>query len=385
MEKRNRTKKSTKKGDKSHNSGNLSESENANENDTSSVLVLIIQCETKACDQNIANLKWIFSDHYFTVQVCSVDPPTSLPTTRGTRQSISPQQYIENHIMQKALIYASKGPYINNADGVITPQYWWNKLPCILIKDSSISNLTPTGNIYQPPRSSTQPSSQTTTHPKTVPFETHSENTDSSLSNSDPKDSHNSTSKGQDSNIHHEISDFKPEVNIIETSEKTDSQIGGMKNRIKTALADAPNADIYFLCKWQDMCHKHKDITESIDNGSQLKWSIHPTASQAIMYTPKSREHFIELLSSTTSPIIPYSSILNNEIQSGRVLATVFVPNIIDFDISLSTSNQDYLKLNECAPVQTSTYPTSASPLIWFIVLLILIILVAWTLIQMIP
>lgn len=299
--------------------------------DTGSVLVLILQCETKICDQNILNLKWIFSDHYFTVQVCAIDPPEIPANTRLTRD-----QYIENYNMKKALVYASNGPYITNTNMEIEPQYWWTKLPCIIIKDSSVSNITPGGEI--------------------------------SLSSSNNP----MTTNGDGVNV----LDIKSNI--------SDAQIvGGIKNRIKTALQKASDADLYFLCKWQDMCDKHKNVEgiDSIDHGSTLKWSVHPSATQAIMYTPTSRDYFTNLLSNTN---MSYSSLLNHEIENGNILATVFMPNIIDFDSSLATSNQDYLKLNECAPVQTTT-SSSFTPLIWFIVLVVIILLIAWSLMQLGP
>lgn len=277
------------------------------------VLVIIIQCETKSCDQNIINLKWVFSDPYFTVQVCAVDPPPPIPSTSTLTQS----QYNENYCMRKALTYAAEGPYI---DG--TPQYWWTKIPVIIVKDSSVSNITPSG-----------------------------------ITNFVHKD-------------------------------PLDDIIGGMKKRISVALDKAKQADLFFLCKWNDLCNKYTDVsgvTGSIDKGSTLKWSIQPTATQAIMYTPSSRDYIANALVSAS---VGMSDLLNSNIQQGNLLATVFVPNIIDFDIEVATSSSDYLKLNECDPASattTTSTTSSAASLIWFAVIVILVFLVAWALIQLGP
>lgn len=289
--------------------------------DDASVLVIILQCETKPCDDNINELKYVFSNPYFIVQVCAVDLPSNIPVNK----TLTKTQYTENYFMRKALTYAAEGPYLHNSQGNLEPQAWWNDLPVIIVKDSSVSNLMPVGVIDE----------------------------------------------------NYEVPTFK--MNDI-----SNSIVGGMKRRISTALDKARQADLFFLCKWHDACNKYIDIeTGGTNYGSTLKWSLQPTATQAIMYTPSSRDYIIETL---VSGIIPLSDILNTNIAKGKLLATVFVPNIIDYDISLATSNKDYNKLNECAPVEESTTTnTGVATFVWLAIVVILIILVAWVLIQLGP
>jgi len=300
--------------------------------DSASVLVIILQCESKSCDNNIVNLKWVFSDPYFTVQVCAVDSPPNVPVSKTITQA----QYQENYCMRKALTYAAEGPYITNSQGVIEAQFWWSKIPVIIVKDSSVSNITPTGKTD-------------------IACSTRSSSGTLDMTNVDHKKNH-------DDNI-----------------------IGGMKRRIKVALNKARQADLFYLCKWYDACDKYVDVTGvgNIDHSSTLKWSVQPTSTQAIMYTPSSRDHVRESLVGAT---VPLSDFLNNNIAQGNLLATVFVPNIIDFDIDLATSNNDYAKLNECAPVTTDSDTTSsAASFIWFALIVTLVIIVAWALIQLGP
>jgi hypothetical protein len=283
--------------------------------DDASVLVIILQVGTKSCDDNITNLKWIFSDPYFTVQLCAVEPPPDIPTTT----TLSQQDYINNYTMRKALTYAAEGPYVVNSQGVSEPQYHWTNLPAIIVQDTSVSNITPAGT-----------TDVTHTNP-------------------------------------------------------ADDVIGGMKNRISVALDKARQADLYFLCVWNDACDKYVDVNNvgSIDHGSTIKWTIQPTSTQAIMYLPATRDYIREALVTAT---VNLSTLLNTEISQGQLLATAFVPNIIDFDITIATSNSDYAKLNQCAAVSTSSTSTSnASSFIWFIVVVIIVILVAWALIQIGP
>lgn len=290
--------------------------EDEQESDNASVLVIILQGETRQCDDNITNLKWTFSDPYFIVQVCAVDPPSDiiLPKT------LTYDQYIENYTMRKVLTYAAEGPYLVNSQGVMEPQSWWNNLPVIIVKDSSISNISAMG-----------------------------------------------------------VTNFKS------FDDAEDIIIGGIKHRIKIALDKAKHADLFFLCKWNDACNKYIDVegVSNVDHGSMLKWSVQPTATQAIMYTPSSRDYVRESL---TTSIIALSNLLNSNIDKGKLMATVFVPNIIDFDIDLATSNDDYVKLNECAPVQTvSTTSSNTAAIVWLGIVILLIVLVAWFLIQSAP
>ncbi len=242
------------------------------------VLVIILQCETKPCDTNIATISKCFSDPYFQVQVCAVETPGNINN-------------LENYYLRKALTYAAEGPYTKE----LTPLKQWSHLPCLIIKDSSISNI------------------------------------------SDPKI---------------------------------------MKLRVQTAIDTVQQADLFFLCKWNDTCDKYTDVSSD----KQLKWTLQPTATQAILFRPNGRDLIKTELETST---LAAADVINSQIVKKKVMATVFVPNIIDFDIDLATSAADYYKLNECA-VQTTatTNSTSSSAIIWFFVLLFIILLVAWTMIQ---
>lgn len=269
----------------------------SNFDDKAKVLVIILQCETKACDSNIRNLKWLFSDPYFIVQICSVDVPDDIPINKN----LPYLQYVQNYRMRKALVYAAEGPYISNKT-----QGWWKNIPCIIIKDSSVSTLSFYGD--------------------------------------------NSTS-------------------LV------------MKKRIQMAISKGEKADLFFLCKWNDACSKYINVTEPTDetHDGSLKWSMQPTATQAIMYTPSSRDYVKETLTTTE---IPLGELLNHHISIAKLSAIVFLPNIIDFDADLSTSDDDYVKLNECAPDCTvSDNNMTTMTYIWLGVMILLAIIVAWILI----
>jgi hypothetical protein len=267
--------------------------------DDASVLVIILQSEATPHTENINNLKWFFSDPYFTVQVCRVDPPGQIVAGKNLNTS----QYLENYYMRKALAYAGEGPYINGSDNKISPQRWWTKLPCIIVKDNSISNLIP------------------------------------------------STRKLSSRNF-----------------------LGGIKKRIKTALERAKEADLFFLCKWDDNCEIYKNSNLS------PKRSNLSTSTQAIMYTPLSRDFIRDSLMKVKLPLSDY---LNLNISEGNLLATVFVPSIIDFDMNLITPPQNYETMNEHLSPQLSQPVTTTA--VWLIIVIVFIALIIWAVLQLMP
>lgn len=267
---------------------NLKNESSGGFDDDNSVLVIILKCETRKCDKNIENLKLLFSDQYFVVEVCEV--PEQLDDKNKDK---------DNYNMKKILNYINNGPYLLNQESIYEPQYWWKELPTIIIKDSSVSHLTP------------------------------------------------------DNNVH------------------------GIKHKIKTALEKANNADLFYLCKWNDSCEKHRDVENFPDK--TLKWSVKPTATQAIMYTKKTREYITEQLENSD---VTLGELLNSHINKCKLSATVFTPNLIDYDINLAVSNSDYNKLNECDPAINTQTTTNNNTYILIIILIILIIIVAWFIIR---
>lgn len=248
------------------------------------VLVLILaNFESKQCDSNVKNLKNVFSDEYFITKVIEFTCSKKLPQN----STITTAQYNELQIMKKAIEFATFGD--GKGGG-------WPNLPVIIVKDSSVSNVT---------------------------------------------------------------------------SE-------GMKDRISYALRTVKNADLFFLTVWSDACTKQKLIVPSVDGGSSLNWTYQPTSTQAILYTPASRSTIKEMIINST---VSYSAMLNSAIASGKLHAVTFTPNIVDFDISLATTNTDYYKLNTCAGIVSTTDTTNGlSSLLFFIILVAVIIFTAYCL-----
>lgn len=253
---------------------------------TPSVLVLIVKGDTRPCDKNIDKLQILFSESYFSVQVCSVEEPKEFPV----HKTLSRAQYLENYTTRKLLTYAAEGPYVDNI-----AQRLWTNLPVLIVRDNSSSHISAT-TMYQ---------------------------------------------------------------------------------HIITALQTVPTADLFFLCKWQDSCHKYTAVTSSALS-TFLKWSMQPTATQAVIYRPQARDYFCETL---LTAAIPLSKVINNTITQKKFKAIVFTPNIIDFDVGLATSNDDFNKLNQCLAVTEDSTSINWVNVAWFIVVLIAMILVGWLII----
>jgi hypothetical protein len=175
-------------------------------------------------------------------------------------------------------------------------------------------------------------------------------------------------------------------VIVVKDNSVTNITSAGMRERISTSLIAGADAGLCFLCKWDDACEKFQSVEggDAINGGSSLKLSKQPTATQAIMYRPATRDKVRSDLATLMGNMGIY---LNSLITNGSETATVFVPNIIDFDIDLATTNSDFAKLNECAPLTAPPPPPQNMyyAFLWFLALLILVFLVGWVLIQLGP
>jgi hypothetical protein len=105
------------------------------------VLVLILtNFESRQCDPNVSKLERLFSDPYFIVKKCCVQHISPKPKSNP----LTELQWAENYRMRKALEYAALGP--TNSDATlrnIKQSREWENMPVVVVKDSSISVLSP--------------------------------------------------------------------------------------------------------------------------------------------------------------------------------------------------------------------------------------------------
>lgn len=149
---------------------------------------------------------------------------------------------------------------------------------------------------------------------------------------------------------------------IIKDSSVTLLETSKIKELIKESFVKANTADLIFLCKWKDNCERYLDI-----EGTNMKWTQQPTATQAIIYKPNARDL---ILSAFEDMKVPLGSYLNNTVKERKLKAVIYTPNVFNFDINLANTNSDYEKLAECA-TEVASSDKSSYTWIWFPVLAI--------------
>jgi hypothetical protein len=173
-----------------------------------------------------------------------------------------------------------------------------------------------------------------------------------------------------------------PHLPVIVIMDNSVTNVKDMERRISTALSSAPNAGLFYLTKWMDTCSAYSYIEDSIDNGSAFAWTKNPSGAQCILYMPSTRDSLITTLSSSDQSV---STILNTWVVQEKVRATTFVPNIVDFDIELATTTDQFLFLNECSNVPPQSTDNSALSVVYFIIAIGVVILFAWAFISLGP
>ena len=156
---------------------------------------------------------------------------------------------------------------------------------------------------------------------------------------------------------------------------------------IKAASLD--NIDVTYFCKWNDMCHlyEYTIITTSPQHFQFVK-TRSPNGLQAIMFSRsglgilygekmmRNREFFMVEGDLDKS--------LNREIYNGNIRAAAIVPNLIEFNINTSASNnKDYEKMNACVPIiMNSVEHKKGVNGAWIIVFIFFILLLGWAILK---
>lgn len=169
---------------------------------------------------------------------------------------------------------------------------------------------------------------------------------------------------------------------IVLDSSVTNLEPAQMAAYVRAGLSYAP--DMLYLTHWLDRCGKYKTIVPSVLGGSALKQTFEPTATQAICYSVVARDATLNALATSPAPLGP---LLNSYLSSGTMKAFTFVPNIVDMDVNLITSNTDFVKLNECAPVPADTPKPGnrTAALVTFVLIVFFTLLVAVALLRVAP
>jgi len=239
----------------------------------SKVLVLIIKSEPGSTEENIKNLKEVFSDPFFETIVININQPSFIKKTK----SMSNRDIIIMNQIKKSLNFASDK---------------YNELPVISVLDTSVT------------------------------YET-----------------------GQT-----------------------------MVNKIKNIM----DSDICYLCKWYDDCQSLKPV----DGLKGIYYNTNPKDFQAIFFSKKLRDIIISEEEFRVNR--PFGTIIEYMIKDEKIKSYCFTPNIINFDVSLAKNDEEYYKLNECS-MKVQKSPNEGVAYIWFTLIVILVLVVAWAVIKLGP
>ncbi len=143
-----------------------------------------------------------------------------------------------------------------------------------------------------------------------------------------------------------------------------------LKYKIEYLLTNMSDANLFFLCKWNDTCDKYVDV----ENNTSMKWSFNATSTQAILYKHNTRNYVMRKLRSTK---LLFSDLLNVSLSKKKLKGIVFIPNLVEYDINLATSRLDYIKLNQCVSLKESATNDDTITMAWIIIVVLAIVFLA--------
>jgi hypothetical protein len=170
-------------------------------------------------------------------------------------------------------------------------------------------------------------------------------------------------------NIIAQSTENKPLLLVLDTSMSNLSP-NNMAEKVNSALTLAPTASIYYLSKWLDDCAKLRVVSSQ---DPQLKWCAAPQGTQALIL-PVTTQKLI-----TSSQGTSIEDIITPLLNSGKLTAVCYTPNIIFFNITLATKDSDVEKLNECDYYGDPDPNTNNSAgYVWLTLIFLVVLVVAW-------
>ena len=176
---------------------------------------------------------------------------------------------------------------------------------------------------------------------------------------------------------------------IIKDSSVTNSNIHIIENLVESAIElNRKKRDVWdlcYLCRWLDRCDLYKELVR--EKGiTKIVRTHSPLGIQSIMFSPKGRnitlgydrmknhEYFTPIEANLGDQF-------NREISLGNLKAVCMVPNLFDYNVMLAKSELDYLKLSNCRGSAQNVEPEKfrgAVPLVWYLVITIGVVALAW-------
>lgn len=169
----------------------------------------------------------------------------------------------------------------------------------------------------------------------------------------------------------------KPVMLIKDSSTTTcmPEQIGRFLNQI----VSQETFDLFYLCRWLDLCETNKKESTLGDNNMiNVSSTNHAQGFQAILFSQAGRDKVIDILSIDDS--LDFSDILYKKLASKQLDALVSNPNIFEFDINLNP--KDGYKMMTCVVPKENVIPKAAKTLTietenntWVVIIGILILI----------
>lgn len=183
-----------------------------------------------------------------------------------------------------------------------------------------------------------------------------------------------------------EVSDNDPEKYVIVIKDTSVATLSPEElKRVILKITEFGEWDICYLTRWLDLCNLYCDPIKVKGSMKVIVKTFSPNGTQALLFSPKGRERIIGRKKLRNgkyfTPIqIPLSSKLNQEISDKNLSAVCTVPNSFEFDVFRATKTSDLAKLSDCRRPEPEDSNPGAIPLIWFILIVVVVIMVAWAL-----
>ena len=173
------------------------------------------------------------------------------------------------------------------------------------------------------------------------------------------------------------------DVIILKENSATNASADDVSVVVKTILEET-GWDLCYLCRWLDRCDLYRNVRTIPGKTSVLTATKSPNGIQALMFSQSGRDIVIGAKpmknGSQFPPIVnPLSTQLNEQIEMGNISAICVVPNLIEYNVLDATNVSDLAKLTDCRrPENNGDEGPGVLPFVWFIVIVVGIILLAW-------
>lgn len=141
---------------------------------------------------------------------------------------------------------------------------------------------------------------------------------------------------------------------------------------------------VCYLGKWGDRCHLYSQRTRIKGTNYDIVKTSFPHGIQALFFSPEGRDVILGAEPMKNGEYFrargSIAKSLTSNIRRGNLDAYCVTPNVIDYDLSLSLKDEDYLKLNQCEGVlriDESKSGINRCVAIFVIIILLIIIVVA--------